>query len=973
MYHYLFTNDLRISVLNESLTKAGKCFVTNTVPSSTVDKSANNNMMTLGFYFNLTEDSNCAKVAASGDVRTVVLNFIKKFQFPNLRTNSAYADSKTDGIILAPMRTIVKVLYTMNLISGGPAAHLSKEEIKYFIFYNERVAKKKHPDVQGLINDILEYRKSKVFPDYIDTVEENHDWKHEDRQIREMIKVLQWSGCVTEKDGLYEIDNDNLSQRNKADIFDIINCDTYWEGSTLDSYRRYMDLESAELNIPSEEADDQEDLEEDVYKRAAKVLKKYAETDNSVLVTELSDIEKTRNEFLDRFSPEILEALSDDEMIKKVFYTQGDNTESLCCWIEMNKECKKHFGSISGGSAYKFGLFQKQENGKWVTGGPQKSQELTYEEAVNLGKRIVNALIKGASIISDATLESLDDYEKLDDRLRSEISGEGAYYNWAWFHKYYSILFPEKLSSYHSTDWQNHVLWALRIQPSDKYYARSGQIAMVQRVAGWWYRQLGDVFFKKFGGIKQFLRLGSSDGSKGYASEWKKNSLVGIGWPEVGSLEGYKDEDGGLDKGKLSAKLQEVYYPDDSSTASRKAGELIRFYESNKNTVFVVADGEKLIGLVDDIGEYDYDDTSDMSNIKTGRWKVSFSPDEKLPNKSEGLMTSCVQIKKEENIMYLYEKYYYDHFSDMEDESTLEEDEKMKNCLEIDREARKDKTYPLNVIIYGAPGTGKTYGTAEYALKIIGVSVPDNRKDVMKTYNNLVRSGQIVFTTFHQSYGYEEFIQGLRPDTKSEKMSFKTVDGVFKKIADRALNDLENNYVIIIDEINRANISKVFGELITLIEDDKRWGEINETCATLQSGDIFAVPNNLYIVGTMNSADKSISLIDAALRRRFVFKEQRPNSELIADPKLRSIFERLNAYLYDSLGSADLLVGHSYFMSKSTGDLPKIMNDNIIPLLYEYFYDNKKNVSKALEDTLGKVDYTIVDDKTGRIFIVEKE
>ena len=118
----------------------------------------------------------------------------------------------------------------------------------------------------------------------------------------------------------------------------------------------------------------------------------------------------------------------------------------------------------------------------------------------------------------------------------------------------------------------------------------------------------------------------------------------------------------------------------------------------------------------------------------------------------------------------------------------------------------------MNVIIYGAPGTGKTYGTAEYALKIIGVPVPDNRKEVMKAYNNLVRSGQIVFTTFHQSYGYEEFIQGLRSDTESDRMSFKTVDGVFKKIADKALNDLENNYVIIIDEISKSILVNTFSD-----------------------------------------------------------------------------------------------------------------------------------------------------------------
>ena len=709
------------------------------------------------------------------------------------------------------------------------------------------------------------------------------------------------------------------------------------------------------------------------YVRAARVLKKYVETTDSLSITELSGIETARDTFLEKFSPEKLEGLSDDKLLEKVFYTQGDNTESLCCWIEMNKECKHYFGSISGGSAYKYGLFQKQENGKWVTGGPLKPQELSYEEAIILGKRIVGSLLKGAAIINETSLGSLDDYKKLDDKLQAEVSQDGVYYNWAWFHKYYSILFPDKLSSYHSTEWQKHVLWALRIKPSDKYYARSGQIAMVQRAGGWWYRQLHDIFFRKYGGIRQFLRLGSSDGSRGYASEWKKGSIVGIGWPGIGSLEEYIDEDGRLDRSKISAKMQEVYYPGDSSTASRKAGELIRFYESTKNSVFVVADGEKLIGLVDDIGEYYYDDSTDMSNIKTGTWKSPFDVDEKLPNKSEGLLTSCVQIKKEENIKYLYEKYYYGVETNLEEDNAIEEDDKMKNCLEIERKPRTDKQYPLNLIVYGAPGTGKTYGTAEYALKIVGASLPGNRKDVMMIYNDLVRKGQIVFTTFHQSYGYEEFIQGLRPDTKSDKMSFKVVDGVFKRIADRALNDFENNYVIIIDEINRANISKVFGELITLIEEDKRWGEINETCATLQSGDVFAVPNNLYIIGTMNSADKSISLIDAALRRRFIFKEQRPNADLISDLKLKAFFERLNAYLYDLLGSADLLVGHSYFMGKTIEDLPAIMNDSIIPLLYEYFYDNKKNVNKALEDTMEKADYTIVDNKTGRIFVIEKE
>lgn len=299
---------------------------------------------------------------------------------------------------------------------------------------------------------------------------------------------------------------------------------------------------------------------------------------------------------------------------------------------------------------------------------------------------------------------------------------------------------------------------------------------------------------------------------------------------------------------------------------------------------------------------------------------------------------------------------------------------KKKTCLDVVRKPRVSFEHPLNFIIYGAPGTGKTYSTAEYALAIIDNRPVDTRrksyeerKAVMTSYNDYVRKGQIVFTTFHQSYGYEEFIQGLRPNTKSDRMTFKTVDGVFKRIADDALDDQEKNYVIIIDEINRANISKVFGELITLIESDKRWGEVNETCATLQSGDIFAVPNNLYIVGTMNSADKSISLIDAALRRRFEFIEQYPDASLIDDPTLHDVLMKINTILADSLESSDLLIGHSYFMGKSEDDLCEVLNNNIIPLLYEYYYDNKKKVIGVLNETLKDLNIRIVDEKISRV------
>ena len=292
---------------------------------------------------------------------------------------------------------------------------------------------------------------------------------------------------------------------------------------------------------------------------------------------------------------------------------------------------------------------------------------------------------------------------------------------------------------------------------------------------------------------------------------------------------------------------------------------------------------------------------------------------------------------------------------------------------------RTNKLHPLNSILYGAPGTGKTYITAEYALAIIenrevdeSPKTTEERKAVMEKYRSYVNDERIVFTTFHQSYGYEDFIQGLRPVPANGGMDFVPVDGVFKHMADTAKWHPEDNYVIIIDEINRANISKVFGELITLIEDDKRWGEVNALQVTLPSGHSFKIPNNLYILGTMNSADKSISLIDTALRRRFEFIEVTPNASLIADPVLRSVLEKLNASLVKELDSTDLLVGHAYFIGKTEDDLCNIFNRSIIPLLYEYFYDNSTKVKAQIKNALPTDQYEIIGGSVGRIKISKK-
>ena len=228
-------------------------------------------------------------------------------------------------------------------------------------------------------------------------------------------------------------------------------------------------------------------------------------------------------------------------------------------------------------------------------------------------------------------------------------------------------------------------------------------------------------------------------------------------------------------------------------------------------------------------------------------------------------------------------------------------------------------------------------------------------------YNTGVKLGIIEFITFHQSYSYEEFIEGIRPNLDHGNLTYILEPGVFKKISETARRNPDNNHVIIIDEINRGNISKIFGELITLIEPSKRLFTENDEHpkqVTLPySKKLFGVPKNLYILGTMNTADKSIALLDSALRRRFSFTEMLPNSELVGQTitideiDIKLLFETINSRI-EFLIDKDHTIGHSYFLkikdNQTVEGLALIFKNEIIPLLTEYFYGDFEKIRLVL-------------------------
>ena len=259
-----------------------------------------------------------------------------------------------------------------------------------------------------------------------------------------------------------------------------------------------------------------------------------------------------------------------------------------------------------------------------------------------------------------------------------------------------------------------------------------------------------------------------------------------------------------------------------------------------------------------------------------------------------------------------------------------------------------------NTILYGPPGTGKTYATARRCVEICGGTLDE--KAIHDRYKKLVEEGRVVFITFHQSYGYEDFVEGLRPETRLESTSgFGLVPkpGVLKRIADDARKNPTQPYVLVIDEINRANISKAMGELITLLEEDKREGSENEVAVTLPySGEQFTLPANLHILGTMNTADRSIALLDTALRRRLRFEELSPEPKQLEKNvegiKLRKVLQAINERL-EYLIDRDHLVGHAWFMgAKTKADVNDVMRHKVIPLIADYFYDNWRKVQAVL-------------------------
>lgn len=436
----------------------------------------------------------------------------------------------------------------------------------------------------------------------------------------------------------------------------------------------------------------------------------------------------------------------------------------------------------------------------------------------------------------------------------------------------------------------------------------------------------------------------------GMWSEFYDKGVMGLGWSDLGDLSVYPSKE------DMRRRLVEL---SGGSTSQKNAAHAVwQFTHDLKpnDVVFAKQGRSKILGRGVVLGDYEYDAAAGKyPNVRNVDWecKGEWSCDEMFA------MKTLTDVTDYTDFVAKIEAFFQDERNDADNDELVVEHpayDKDDFLAEVFMpESRYDSLCGIlrakkNVILQGAPGVGKTFAAKRLAYSMMGVKDPE----------------RVMMVQFHQSYSYEDFIEGYRPSSEG----FELVKGSFYSFCKRAAEDIENDYFFIIDEINRGNLSKIFGELFMLIESDKR-GSKNKL-QLLYSHELFYVPSNVFLIGMMNTADRSLAMLDFALRRRFAFFDLKPGFDTdgfieyrksLASPKFDELVAcviRLNDDIAadETLGEGFAL-GHSYFCGLDGGagidaKLSSIVEYELIPMLREYWFDDQAKV-REWSDVLRRI------------------
>jgi len=671
--------------------------------------------------------------------------------------------------------------------------------------------------------------------------------------------------------------------------------------------------------------------------------------------------------FRDRFGPSVLQGLDGEALLTLIH--DHSNRDSLVYWLEFKNDDEfetRKFGSIAGGSALKFIIFRRKETGNWQAGGKQgnRPEDISIEEAITYARTHRDQLIKGCELLEALPPNATDDdYAELQDQM-DELAPDVS--RLAWGHKYFSLLFPDKLDDYHSPDYQRFHLLKLLVLPAEgtgRYICASRFVAAATEV-GLNMNHFTSTLNSVQGGLHRYWRIGTSSGKTGtsYWEMMRDRGCVAVGWPKLGDLSWVESKK--ESRKKLKELLNETY-PNHHTTIGRDCSQLMQFaVEIAEGDIVLAANGMTIHGIGRVIGGYEFNSECDFPHqrqvewLSVGEWQ--------MPESSEGLQSTVRGLGKfNDNLLAIEQRIQSSEPPDLGGG----EDSKAKKPIRLSGILGRIQSVldrKGQVILYGPPGTGKTYWAEKAANDLAAISSFGKLfESLSETEKKSVlgdgqKSALVRLCCFHPAYGYEDFLEGYRPETIDGQVSFKLRDGVFKGMCQDAVDSPERNFYLIVDEINRGDIPRIFGELLTTLEKDKRGKRI----VLPVSQEVFSVPKNVFLIGTMNTADRSISLLDAALRRRFGFVEMMPDGKVLKDSAvsgipLRAWFDALNTRIREHVGrdARNLQIGHSYLMHggsplKDFASLKRAFRDDIIPLLEEYCYEDYTTLATILGDQL---------------------
>ena len=684
-------------------------------------------------------------------------------------------------------------------------------------------------------------------------------------------------------------------------------------------------------------------------------------------------LEECYSLFRNRFGPDALRQL-DGEQLLDTMHMHGK--DSLVYWLEFknDEELPAHFGRIGGGSALNFGIYKRKNTGIWMTGSPQKQEELSVGDAVAIARRHRDQIVAGAEVFFGLTGQANDkEYSYLQQELDSKAPDVSQA---AWGHKYFSLLFPEKLDGFHTKNYQRfHLLKLLQRPPeAEGLYLAGGMFVRLAHELEWPVNHLTMVLNQINGRPYRVWRVGTDLGEERSNTIWplmKDQDCVAIGWPAGGDLSGLGH--GQKFKTQIAERLSEQYdLP--ANVASRKAGEILRFAAvMAEGDPVLAASGGRILGLGRIAGPYQFNPQTHKDAPHQRRVNWQWTEEFNLPTPQEGLRTTVYSLKSVDNLIDVEKRLLGTPSRAKRKKHLPGRTERLKGIPGRIQSILERKG---QVILYGPPGTGKTFWARRAGLDLAALSAfgqsfeqldKSGKSEVEGTSD---QRGLFRMCTFHPAYGYEDFIEGYRPAKGSKgALHFDLTNGIFKQLCSDATTEPARHFYLLVDEINRGDIPRIFGELLTLLEPDKR----DQVVHLPVSGDRFSVPRNVRIIGTMNTADRSIALLDTALRRRFGFVELMPDSSVLGDTvvadsiPLGKWLDALNDRIRQHVGSdaRNLQIGHSYLMQSGRtvttfDEFVRVLGEDILPLLEEYCYEDYAMLSKIL----GKV---LVDKSSQRI------